>query len=42
MEKSLQVRIGFPFVETFGLEDLFYKYGVDREQYFVKTFENLI
>jgi hypothetical protein len=24
-----RIRIGFPFVNTYGLEDLFYKYGVD-------------
>ena len=26
-----RVRAGFPFVKTFGLEGLFYKYGVDLE-----------
>ena len=25
-----RVRVGFPFLKVYGLEELFYKYGVDR------------
>ena len=25
----LKIRVGFPFIKSFGLEDVFYKYGVD-------------
>ncbi len=25
----IKVRVGLPFIAKFGLEDLFYKYGVD-------------
>jgi hypothetical protein len=29
IQYSFEVRIGFPYVHTFGLEEIFFKYGVD-------------